>query len=347
LNCPEELDLADLLCELHPWADMVRFARCGGEAMAVAVRIARAATGRDKIAFCGYHGWHDWYLAANLGIGDALDGHLLPGLDPAGVPRGLAGSALPFSYNDADALEAIVRDHGPDLAAIVMEPIRNHEPKPDFFPRVKELSARCGAVFVLDEISAGFRLNTGGSHLVLGVEPDVAVFSKALGNGYPMSAVIGKGAVMAAAQKSFISSTNWTERIGPAAALATVRKHKAVDAGKHLVAVGKAVQAGWKELASGQGLDISIGGLAPLSHFTFNTKAPLAAKAYFVQLMLKQGFLASNLFYSMYAHTMEHVRQYLEATDKAFAEIAGALGRGDLESRLEGRPATAGFKRIS
>src|SRR6266849_4383334 len=108
LNAPEEVELAELLCELHPWADMVRFARAGGEAMMIAVRIARARTRRDKIAFSGYHGWGDWYLAANLADEDALDGQLMPGLDPAGVPRGLKGTALPFHYNRLDELKAIV-----------------------------------------------------------------------------------------------------------------------------------------------------------------------------------------------------------------------------------------------
>src|SRR2546425_1770446 len=124
LNCPEDVELADLLCELHPWADMVRYARGGGEAMAIAIRIARARTGRDKIAFCGYHGWQDWYLSANLANGDALDGHLLPGLEPAGVPRGLAGTALPFGYNKFEELKGIISTHRNDLAAIVMEPVR-------------------------------------------------------------------------------------------------------------------------------------------------------------------------------------------------------------------------------
>src|SRR3989338_2144900 len=126
LNCPEEVELAELLVELHPWAQMVRYARCGGEAMAVAVRIARASAGRDKVAFFGFLGWDDLYLAANLTEDHALDGHLLAGLAPAGVPRGLTGTMLPFRYNQVDDLKAIVRDHGEELAAIVMEPTRSH-----------------------------------------------------------------------------------------------------------------------------------------------------------------------------------------------------------------------------
>jgi len=235
LNCPEEPALADLLCELHPWADMVRYLRCGGEAMAAGVRIARARTRKDKIVFCGYHGWHDWYLSANLAHGSQLDGHLLPGLDPAGVPRALAGTAIPFTYNDLAGLEKALAAAGDGLAAIVMEPIRAIEPAPGFLERVRDEAHRRQALLVFDEVSAGFRLNTGGAHLTLGVDPDIAVFAKAIGNGYPMAAVIGTGDAMQAAQGTFVSSTNWTERTGPAAALATLAKHRRLDVGPRLV----------------------------------------------------------------------------------------------------------------
>lgn len=346
LNCPEEIDLADLLCELHPWAEMVRFTRCGGEAMAVAVRIARAATGRDKVAICGYHGWHDWYLAANLGTENALGEHLIAGLDPAGVPRGLIGTALPFSYNDAAGLEAIVAAHGNDLAAIVMEPVRSADPAPGFLERVRELATACGTALVVDEVSAGFRLNCGGAHLAFGLTPDIAVFSKALGNGYPIAAVIGTVPVMEAAQRSFISSTNWTERIGPAAAIATVAKFRRERVHEHLVATGAAIQEGWRAMAHKHGLAVHVGGIAPLSHFSFDVDDSLAAKACFVQLMLDQGFLASTLFYAMHAHTMEDVASYLVAADVAFGAIATASADGNLRALLRGAPAASGFKRL-
>lgn len=347
LNCPEEVELADLLCELHPWADKVRYARTGGEAMAIAVRIARAHTGRDKVAFCGYHGWHDWYLAANLGTEDALNGHLQARLVPLGVPKPLLGTALPFHYNDVAALKTIVGENKNDLAAIVIESIRNFEPEADFFPSVMALANKCGAVLIIDEISAGFRMNTGGAHLLYGITPDLAVFSKALGNGYPMAAIIGKGEIMESAQKTFISSTYWTERIGPTAALATLRKHKRVNAGEHLVALGENVQEGWRTLAQKHGLDLEVSGIPPLSHFSFMLERNLALRALFVQLMLEQGFLATNMFYSMYAHTMRHVEDYLRAIDVAFAEISDAVSKKDVENRLIGEPAVAGFERFA
>ncbi len=347
LNCPEEVELADLLCELHPWSEKVRYARCGGEAMAVAVRIARAYTGRDIIAFCGYHGWSDWYLAANLGTEDALGEHLLKGLEPRGVPKALQGTALPFRYNHIEELEEIVTRQNGTLAAIVMEPIRDHEPDAGFLQGVRRIADAAGAVLIFDEVSSGFRMNTGGAHLLYGVNPDIAVFSKAMGNGYPIAAIIGTGTVMEAAQSSFISSTMWTERIGPTAAIATIKKHLALNAGKHLMEIGRSIQEGWRQRASVHTLEIEVGGIPPLSHFSFKHEKGPVLKALFVQTMLDQGFLASTSFYSMYAHTMGHVEQYLKAADHAFMVIARALNNGDLESKLRGKPSSAGFKRLT
>lgn len=348
LNCPEEVELADLLCELHPWAEMVRYARTGGESMAVAVRIARTYTGRDKVAFCGYHGWHDWYLAANLGTENALGEHLIPGLAPRGVPRGLTGSALPFRFNHLEELEAIVRQHGQDLAAIIMEPIRNESPEEGFFEGIRALADEAKAVFIIDEISAGFRLHTGGAHLVImKVTPDIAVFSKALGNGYPIAAIVGKAEVMQAVQHTFISSTYWTERIGPVAALAVIEKHRRLGVAKHLIAIGEQVQEGWRHHAARQGLDITVGGLPPTGHFSFNYPNGPAMKALFIQVMLTRGFLASNMFYAMYAHQAAHVQAYLEAVNEAFAIIVEAHAAGRVEGLLEGKPASVGFKRLN
>jgi len=251
LNAAEEVELAQLLIEFHPWAEQVRYARSGGESMAIAVRIARAATGRDKIAFCGYHGWSDWCLAANVnaaGAADSLQGHLLPGLALAGVPRGLAGTALPFTYNRLQELEQIVARHGCVLAAVVMEPTRSTDPDPGFLEGVRELCDRCGAILVFDEISSGWRMHLGGAHLKYGVMPDVAVFAKAIGNGHPMAAIIGRRRVMDAAQNSFISSTYWTEGVGPAAALATIRKLRDVGIAVHTSRIGGLMRDGWKGL---------------------------------------------------------------------------------------------------
>jgi len=314
--------------------------------MAMAVRIVRAHTKRDKIAFCGYHGWHDWYLAANLRT-DALGEHLLAGLSPCGVPQGLAGTMYPFRYNRLDELERIVAAHRKELAAVIMEPIRSTWPQPGFLEGVKDLVRESGAVLVFDEISSGFRLCVGGAHLELGVEPDIAVFSKALGNGYPIAAVIGTAEVMESAQKTFISSTNWSERIGPTAALAVIKKFRECNVHQHLIAVGEIVKEGWNEAAKRHGLDLVVAGIAPAGHFNFQAKNALALKAYYIQLMLERGFLASNLFYAMYAHAEEHARRYVEAVDEVFAEVAQAVEQDAVETRLKGLPSTAGFQRLT
>jgi glutamate-1-semialdehyde 2,1-aminomutase len=347
LNCPEEVELAELMCKLHPWAGMVRYARAGGEAMAIAIRIARAATGRDKVAFCGYHGWYDWYLAANLGTENALGEHLLPGLNPCGVPKGLKGTALPFRYNHPEELREIVQNHKQQLAAVVMEPIRSDWPEEGFFDQVIRMTRDCGAVFVLDEISAGFRMLTGGAHMKIGVTPDMAVFSKAMGNGYPIAAVIGKTEVMEAAQNTFVSSTNWTERIGPTAALATIKKHKLTNTASHLMRLGQRVQNGWKAASEAGDVPIHVSGIYPLSHFVFKTDDPQAVKALFVQLMMERGYLATTMYYPMLAHTDGHVDGYLEACQDVFGELAVHLRNGTLRQAMKGRPATDGFKRLT
>lgn len=348
LNCPEEVELAELLCSLHPsFSERVRYTRSGGEAMAVAVRIARAKTGRDVVAFCGYHGWHDWYLAANVGTENALGEHLIPGLAPVGVPKGLAGTALPFRFNRVEELEAIIACHREDLAAIVLEPLRDHDPTPEFVEAVRHYADESGAVLILDEISSGFRLNSRGAHELFGYRPDIAVFSKAMGNGYAIAAVIGKAAVMEAAQESFISSTCWTERIGPVAALATIRKHRRIRAANRLVALGESVQKGWTELLKKHDLKGRVSGMFPMSHLHFDYPEALAVKAYFIQLMLERGILASTLYYAMWAHRDEDVARYLGACDEAFASIRESIDRGDVVSLLRGNPSVAGFHRLT
>ena len=348
LNAPEEGELAGLLCKVHPWADMVRYARTGGEAMAIAERIARAHTGKDIIAFCGYHGWHDWYLATNLMRKDGLKEHLLAGLLPAGVPKGLQGTVLPFHYNKIEELETIVRKAGKNLAAIVMEPIHNVEPKNNFLKKVHSIATKTGAVLIFDEITVGWKLTYGGSHLLYNVNPDIAVFSKAMSNGYPMAAIIGRRKVMEAAQGSFISSTYWTERIGPAAALATLKKMKRIGVAKRLTAAGKKVRAGWTELAAKHGLDITLGGVIPISSFAFQYgKDSQALKTLFVQEMLDRGFLATNMFFASCAHTDAHIKKYLRAVDETFAVLAQAITVKTIYKKLRGPIAHTGFARLN
>jgi glutamate-1-semialdehyde aminotransferase len=349
LNSPQEIELAELLFELHPWAEMARFGRCGGEAAAMAVRIARAHTGRDKIAFCGYHGWHDWYLAANLASSASLDGHLLPGLSPRGVPRGLAGTAFPFAYNKPESLHELFQAHPEQIAAVIMEPVRSEAPQPGFLEEVQALAKQHGSVFIVDEVTSGFRLNTGGVHLLHGLKPDMAVFAKGMSNGYPMAAIIGRAEVMNAAQGTFISSTYWTEGLGPAAALAAIRKHRLLNLGQRLTESGNAIREVWKQAAQKAGLDIKINGIPPLSHFAINHAQGQAARTLFTQRLLENGFLASASVYTTLGHTPEAIARYGREVEKAFAEIAELLRTSpqDIEKRLNGPVAHSGFARLT
>ena len=346
LNCPEEVELAELLCKLHPWAEMVRYARTGGEAMAIAVRIARAKTGKDLILFCGYHGWHDWYLSANLADNKALDGHLLPGLKPKGVPRVLKNSAIPFSYNNIKGFLSLVDKYKNKIGTVVMEPLRNYYPEKGFLETIREMTEKLKIVLIFDEITSGWRLNLGGAHLKLGVNPDIAVFGKGISNGYPMAAIIGKSEVMEVAQETFISSTYWTERIGPVAALATIRKLKERDVPSHLINIGKKIQNGWRESAEKNRLKISVSGIYPLGHFSFNYEDPLILKTLFTQLMLERGFLATDSFYASYAHREKNVEKYLEVVDEVFEFIARAIKENKVKKYLKGPICHSGFRRL-
>lgn len=347
LNCPEEVELAEVLCRLHPWASMARFARTGGEAMSVAVRIARAYTRKSRILFCGYHGWHDWYLSANLAGGKRLDGHLLPGLDPAGVARNLKGTSIPFVYNDREGFLSLIKKHADQLGAVVMEPVRNFEPDKDFLETVRAETEKRGIVLIFDEVSSGWRLAIGGAHLKFKINPDIAVFAKGMSNGFPMAAVIGSKDVMGAAQNSFISSTYWTERIGPTAALATIKKLKNLNAPKQLAQRGAQVKQGWHEEARRQGLKIHVGGMDPLAHFGFDGSAPLILKTLFTQEMLAKGFLATNAFYASLAHTDQDISSYIKAVGEAFSTIAQAIQSGKPASYLKSDVCHSGFKRLT
>jgi glutamate-1-semialdehyde aminotransferase len=347
LNCPEEIELAELVCKLHPWGEMVRYSRSGGEAVSVAVRIARAFTRRDKVVFCGYHGWHDWYLSANISNGDNLSSHLLPGLSPVGVPTNLEGTSIPFHYNDIDELNSILIANSGQVAAIIMEPIGSYAPNEGFLESVRELASRHGSVLIFDEISSGFRINNGGAHLDLGIEPDMAVFSKAISNGFPMGVILGKSNIMESAQDSFISSTSWTEGVGPVAAIATMTKFAETNAHEHLIKIGNKVSQGWKKAAEDANLNIKVTGLPSLLKFSFDHPSDLEMKTYFTQEMLEVGFLASGRFYAMLSHSLETTDLYVNQVSRIFYEISQLLKSDSLTSKLKGGVAHSGFQRLN
>jgi glutamate-1-semialdehyde 2,1-aminomutase len=345
LNCPEEVRLADRLLEINPWGGMVRLARTGGEANAIAVRIARAATGKDRIAICGYHGWHDWYLSANLADDANLDGHLLPGLEPNGVPRKLKGTVVPFEYNDLATLKIILSTG--DVAAIKMEVFRSLEPEDNFLAEVRKLATENGVVLIFDECTSGFRETFGGLHKKYGVDPDIAVYGKALGNGYAITAVVGRTEVMQAAQTSFISSTFWTERIGPTAALATLSQMEQVRSWEKITEIGNKVRSGWKLLAERYQLGIKISGLPSLSAFTFESALHQEYRTLISQEMLANGFLAGTTFYASVSHDDDVIGTYFVKLENIFEKLAELKNPSELHSLLKGPVSHNGFRRIN
>jgi glutamate-1-semialdehyde 2,1-aminomutase len=345
LNCPEEVYLAEKLIELHPWADMVRLARSGGEANAVAIRIARAASGKDKIAICGYHGWHDWYLSANLGDDENLAGHLLPGLEPKGVPKNLRGTVFPFVYNDFDGLESLVNQH--DIGVIKMEVIRNFPPQDNFLHKVRKLATERGIVLIFDECTSGFRQTFGGLHKMYSVEPDMAMFGKALGNGYAITAIIGRRSVMEAAQSTFISSTFWTERIGPTAALKTLDVMERTRSWETITRTGEEITSKWLELAAKHGLQITTNGLPALTGYSFDSPNALAYKTLITQEMLAKGYLAGTSVYVSTEHTPGIVDEYFSQLDSLFKLIKECEEGRDVMSLLKGPICHGGFKRLN
>ena len=346
LNCVEEVELAEKLVEMHPWSDMVKFARTGGEANSIAVRIARARSGKDKIAICGYHGWHDWYLAANLAGQENLDGHLLPGLNTAGVPKGLRGTILPFTYGDYENIEKIFKDN--DLSAVKMEVCRSQKPDIPFLKKIRALCTENDVALIFDECTSGFRECYGGLHMKYGIYPDIAIFGKALGNGYAITSVIGKKEWMDVAQDTFISSTFWTERIGPTAALATLSEMRKQKSWETVTKLGEQLRAGWQSIAEGENLPVMINGIPSLSSFNIPSVNWLKYKTLICQEMLKNGFLASNQVYLSTAHSADIIEQYLAQFTLIVKKIKkcenGELG---IEELLDGRICHSGFTRLN
>jgi glutamate-1-semialdehyde aminotransferase len=346
LSCPEEVYLAEKLVELNPWADMVRFARTGGEANSIAIRIARAASGKDKVAICGYHGWHDWYLSANHNSGDILSGHLLPGLNPTGVPKALKDSVIPFHYNNFEELLELVEIH--DIGVIKMEVLRNFGPKDNFLQKVRDLATKKNIVLIFDECTSGFRETFGGIYKKFGVEPDMAMYGKTIGNGYALTAVVGKKSIMEAAQTSFISSTFWTERIGPTAALATLKVMEEIKSWEVITSIGKKIQEGWEALASLHDLEIKIAGIPSLSTYSFTSENGLAYKTLIAQEMLKKNILASTNFYASIAHEDNYIQKYFSELDKVYAIIKKCENQElNINDLLEGPISHSGFKRLN
>ena len=343
LNNIEEIMLAEKLIELHPWSEMVRFARSGGEANSIAIRIARAATNKKKIALCGYHGWHDWYLSGNLTNPDNLKNFLFSDVPIKGVPKDLKNTVYPFEYNNFEQLESIVSKN--DIGIVKMEVSRNYLPKNDFLEKIRRLCNKKKIILIFDECTSGFRKTFGGLHKLFNVNPDMAIFGKALGNGYAINAIIGKRSVMESAKSSFISSTFWTERIGSVAGLKTLEVMNKYKSWEIISKTGDSIKNNWLKLSNAHNIKINIMGVSSLPNFNFAYEDNLFFKTYISQEMLKYKILAGNSIYVCIDHNKNILEKYYSILDLIFKKIKDCINeRENIRSLLKGPVCIAGIR---
>tara|TARA_B100000686_G_scaffold351775_1_gene451484 strand:+ start:171 stop:2207 length:2037 start_codon:yes stop_codon:yes gene_type:complete len=347
LNCPEEVYLSEKLVELHPWFHMVKYARSGGEANSIAIRIARAASGRDNVAICGYHGWHDWYLSTNLNTSSRsnLDTHLIQGLEVKGVPKKLKNTVFPFDYGDLKKLNYIIKNK--NIGVIKMEVCRNTRPDLVFLRKVRSLATKNNIVLIFDECTTGFRESFGGIHKKINIIPDMAIFGKALGNGYAIAAILGKKNVMENASRSFISSTFWTERIGPTAALKTLEIMKKTRSWEVITKIGVNIQKRWFEMFKFHDLKVNIRGIPTLSNFIFESENHNKYKTLITQEMLKRNFLASNTLYPCTMHKKNILEKYFDSLEKILPIIKNCEEGSDIRKYLKAEVKSSDFKRFN
>jgi glutamate-1-semialdehyde 2,1-aminomutase len=344
LNHTNEVYLTEKLIELHPWAGMARYTRTSGEACAIAIRIARAYTNKYKIAFCGYHGWHDWYLATNINS-SGLDKHLIGGLSSIGVPPILEGSIYPFNYNKLDELELLFNKQ--DIGIVIMEPMRSTYPENNFLNNVRNLCNKHNSILIFDEVTSGFRITNGGLHKLFNVEPDIVVFGKAISNGYPLGVILGKKNIMQSAQDTFISSTYWTEGIGFTAGLSTINKFVKYNVAEHIKLIGEYFQNKLKNLSIKHNIKLNISGLPCITTFTFNYENPLNIKTLFIQEMLKNGYITTLAFYATYAHNKLIIDKYLDEINNFFCKYKTHMENNTILQFLEGPVVHGGFQRVN
>ncbi len=343
LNSVEETMLAEKLIELHPNFQMVKFARTGGEANSIAIRIARAASNRDKVAICGYHGWHDWYLAANLKH-DNLKDHLMEGLNIKGVPDSLKNTTIPFKYGDYHKFNQIISDK--KVGIVKMEVSRNSLPDKNFLSYVRKKTKEKNIVLIFDECTTGFRETFGGLHKKIKVYPDMLILGKALGNGYAITSVLGKKEIMSYAQKTFISSTFWTERSGYAAALKCLEIMKRIKSWEIITKIGKKIQKKWQELFEFYDLDVKIKGIPSLSSFTFANNHN-SYKTLISQEMLKNNFLAGNTIYTSISHEDKILEKYFSHFDIVLKKIKRCENGANINDFLLSSEAKKDFERLN
>ena len=319
LNCPEEVSLAKTIIKHHSWSSMAKFTRGGGEANALAIRIARSFTKKKNIAFCGYHGWHDWYLSANINSKNNLDQHLMSGLNYDGIPENLKNTSFPFPYNNFEYLKKLVEKK--NIGIIKMEVMRNFKPENNYLKKIRKICNEKKIVLIFDECTSGYRENMGGIHLKFNVFPDLAIFGKALGSGYAINAVIGKKSIMKKAENTFISSTFWGERIGYTAALSSIKEFKRINVFKKIEGNGKMIKRIWKDLSKKHKIPIKVMGSNAIPSFEFQDNHE-KRKTFLSQEMLKNKILATNVIYITIFHTKKNISRYIKTLDGVFSDIS-------------------------
>lgn len=349
INHPLEIEAAELLAEIVPCAEMVRFCKGGGEAGMVAIRIARAASGRDKVVFCGYHGWHDWYLAANLASEATLEKHLLPGISSRGVPKTLEGTALPFEFNSLDSLKQVLEAHRGEVACVIMEAARTDTPEPGFLEGVRQLTQDQGVVLIFDEVVTGFRMARGGAQQYFGVTPDMATFAKCISNGFALGAVAGRRDVMEVPVDSFISSVYWAEATGLAAGRATLKEYLAQNICASVRQFGEAFVAGCKKHIAECGVPARIVGLPAFPALSFQEPSLErldAVVTLYLQETAKRGLFGGPGHFFCLQHSQADLDRALEMIGEALIVIRKALDDGDIGKFLECPIRQSGFRRL-
>ena len=347
INSPLEIELANMMVELVPCAEMVKICKTGGEADAIAVRIARGYTGKDVVLFCGYHGWHDWYLAANLQSQAMLDQHLMPGINPKGVPAVLAGTTIPFEFNNLDSLKEALNRHKGQVACIIMEATRFKHPAQGFLEGVRQLADEHECVLIFDEVVTGFRIAAGGAQEYYGVTPDLATFAKAIANGYPLAIVAGKSKIMASQADNFISSTYWSDTIGLAAGIATIKEIKEKPVISTISSIGRKLMDGLAALGNKHNIKVDLAGHGYDFSVSFDY-GDLSNKilTLFQQEMIARCIYMTGMIYVCFTHTQEDVDKVLAAAEETFVILARGIAKQEIDCLLKCPPRQSGFRRL-
>lgn len=330
-----EMEVAEAIIDMVPCAEKVRFGKNGSDATSGAVRVARAFTGRDRVAVCGYHGWQDWYIGSTA--------------RNRGVPHATSELTHTFIYNDLESLLKLFKAHPGEFAAVILEPMNVAYPAANFLQDVQDLARQHGAVLIFDETITGFRFANGGAQELFGVTPDLATFGKGLANGYPLSAVAGRADLMSLMEEIFFSFTFGGETLSLAAAKATLAKLKREPVIQTIRTQGQKVMEGTAALIAKHdaGNFLSICGAPSWSFLTIKEAAPYSLwqiKTLFMQELFARGILAYGTHNMSYAHTDEDIAALLKAYDEVFELLASAVTERTVEQKLRCAPLEPLFK---